>query len=648
MNVPGTFAYTPASGTILSPGTHTLSVTFTPTDTTDYTTATDTVTLSVPIASSAGIITTIVGNGYDGNSGDGGQAINAEMVFPESIAVDSAGNIYIPDSSNGVVRKVAASTGIITTIAGNGTQGYSGDSGPATSAELNTPMAVAVDASGNVYIADYQNNRIRKVTVSTGVITTVAGTGTSGYTGDGGSPFSAEISYPLGVAFDSTGNLYIADSGNNVVREIAASSGNITTVAGNHLFGYSGDGNLAASAEMNNPSSIAVDSSGNLYIADSGNNVVRKVTASTGIISTIAGDGSGGYAGDGGPATSAKLNDPVAISVDASGNLYIADYSNFVIRGVSPTGTITTVVGTGTAGYSGDGGPATSAQLSYPHGVALDSAGNLYIADCGNHVVRVVGAASQAQINVSVSPPNATLYASQSQLFSASVANTTNTTVTWSIVPSNAGSISSSGLYTAPATINTQQMVTVAATSQADPTKSASVNLTLFPPVSVSVAPSNITMYEGQTEQFTSSVTNATNTNVTWTVSPSGEGSISSSGLYTAPATVSTQQSITITATSQADTTKTATATVTLAPNMCPSNGYGYVRSIVIHAAQVVDSDQQNFPLLFSATDPALESTSNGGHVTSANGYDIIFCPIQQAKIYSASNWKNTVLQQVP
>ena len=493
-NAPGAFVYTPASGTVLSPGSHTLSVTFTPTDTTDYTTATDTVTLNVPIAPPAGIITTVAGDGGYGSSGDGGLAVNAELESPEQIAVETTGNIKLPDSYVGVVRKVVASTGIITTIAGTGTEGYSGDGGQATSAQLNTPMAIALDAAGNVYVADSQSNRIRKITVSTGVITTIAGTGTAGYSGDGGPSTSAQINYPLGVTFDSAGNLYIADTQNNVVREVAASTGIITTVAGNSFSGYSGDGGPATSAQLWGPESIAFDSSGNLYIADSYNQVIREVNHSSGTISTIAGNRTAGYTGDNGPATSAELNYPYAISVDATGNVYISDYANFVIRMVSPTGIITTVAGNGTSGFSGDGGPATSAQLSYPHGVALDSAGNLYIGDCGNHRVRVIGGASQAQVSVSIVPASATLYAQQTKQFTATVTNTNNTAVTWSITPAGSGSINSSGLYTAPATITTQQSVAVTATSQANTAVSSSATVTLMPTIAVSISPSAATL----------------------------------------------------------------------------------------------------------------------------------------------------------
>ena len=354
-NVPGSFSYSPAAGTVLYPGTQTLSTTFTPGDTTDYISVAATVALTVSGIPGPSIITTIAGNGYQGNSGDGGPAINAEMIWPEGIAVDSGGNIYIPDSTNNVVREVSGSTGIITTIAGTGSQGYSGDGGAATSAELNTPMGVAVDASGNVYIADAGNNRIRKIAVSSGMITTVVGTGAAGYSGDGGAATGAELWDPLGITFDSAGNLYIADTQNSVIREVASSTGIITTVAGNGFPGYSGDGGPATSAQLEfwGPGAIAFDSSGNLYIADTDNQVVRKVTVSSGTISTIAGDGSAGYAGDNGPATSAELNYPVALSVDAAGNVYMtSDYANFVIREVSSTGTITTIAGNGTRGYS--------------------------------------------------------------------------------------------------------------------------------------------------------------------------------------------------------------------------------------------------------------------------------------------------------
>jgi sugar lactone lactonase YvrE len=342
-----------------------------------------------------GHIATQAGSGVLGYSGDGGPAASAELSYPTGVAVDASGNLYIVDADNNRIRKVTASTGIITTVAGNGTAGYSGDGGPATSAELDTPFGVAVDASGNLYIVDVNNDRIRKVTASTGIITTVAGNGTFGYSGDGGAAISAELYTPLGVAVDASGNIYIADSGNNRIRKVTASTGVITTVAGNGTAGYSGDSGAATSGELNSPFGVAVDASGNIYIGDSGNNRIRKVTASTGIIISVAGNGTAGYSGDSGAATSAELYSPYGVAVDASGNLYIADTNNLVIRKVAAsTGIINTVAGNGTAGSGGDGGAATGAALSYPTDAVVDSSGNFYIADYNNNKVRTVGSST--------------------------------------------------------------------------------------------------------------------------------------------------------------------------------------------------------------------------------------------------------------
>jgi hypothetical protein len=336
-----------------------------------------------------GIITTVIGTpgGY-GYSGDGGPAGSAEFEWPVGIARDSSGNIYIADANANVVREVYASSGLIATIAGNGTAGYTGDGGTATSSELNGPYGVAVDGSGNVYIADTSNNAIRKVAAGTGIITTFAGTSTPGYAGDNGPATSALLRSPYDVAVSGS-NVYIADSGNSVIRKV--SGGTITTVAGNGTQGYSGDGGPATSAELHSVPSIAVDGSGNLYIIDYENNVVREVTASNGYINTIAGNGSAGYTGDGGPATKAELNKPYKIAVDSYGNLYIADTGNNVVRKVTAgTGVITTVAGNGTASYAGTGVPATTAELDRPYAVAVDASGNLYIVDTQNFVVRKV------------------------------------------------------------------------------------------------------------------------------------------------------------------------------------------------------------------------------------------------------------------
>ncbi len=332
------------------------------------------------ITVSNGDINTVVGNGVLGFAGDGGPATKAEIHQASGVAVDSSGNLYIADSLNNRIRKVSGGT--ISTIGGSGVFSYSGDGGPATSAELFAPNAVAVDSSGDLFISDTQNDVVREVTAK-GVISTIAGTGTAGSSGDGGAATSAQLNLPLGIAVDSSGNIYIADTANARIRKI--SNGTISTYAGNGTVGYSGDGASATAATLNTPVGLAVDKSGNLYIADQGNNVIRKVSTA-GIITTIAGKGLQGYSGDGGPATAALLNGPQGVSVDNSGAVYIADTLNSVIREVTPNGTIQTVAGTGAPGYSGDGGLATAAQFGSPTSVVVDSVGNLYITDSGARV----------------------------------------------------------------------------------------------------------------------------------------------------------------------------------------------------------------------------------------------------------------------
>jgi trimeric autotransporter adhesin len=335
------------------------------------------------------------GNITAGYSGDGGPAASALLWEPFAGAVDAAGDLYFSDSDNCVVREIVASTGIINTVAGNGTCRYSGDGGAATSAELNYPQGIALDTSGNLFIVDYYNDVIREVNTK-GIISTYAGVyNKPGYAGDGGAATSAELDYPEAVATDTNGNLYIADSGNNVIRRVNT-DGDITTVVGIYPgnSGYSGDGGAATSALMNYPAGIAVDSSGNLYISDTQNAVIREVTASTGDISTIVGNHAFGFGGDGGAATSATLSNPFGLAVDSTtGNLWIADYWNNRIRLYTPSNkTINTVVGDGSV-Y--DGSVATSASLYFPRSPALDANGNLYITDANNNRIREVDASTQ-------------------------------------------------------------------------------------------------------------------------------------------------------------------------------------------------------------------------------------------------------------
>jgi trimeric autotransporter adhesin len=330
----------------------------------------------------AGIITTVAGNGTPGYSGDGGAGLHAQIDLAYGLAADSSGDLYFADNSAAAVRKISTS-GTITTVAGGN---KIGDGGLAAVAQLDFPNAVAKDTAGNLYIAEYEGNRIRRVAPN-GTISTVAGTGVAGFSGDDGPATRAELNYPIGVAVDASGDLYIADSFNGRVRKVAA-SGTITTVAGTGGHGNLGDGIPAISAELSTIAGIALDASGNLYIADQGLTSdlpapmprIRKV-GPDGTITTVAGNGTEGYSGDGGAATGAELNMPAGLAVDASGNLYIADYNNFRIRKVTSAGIITTVAGNGTEGYSGNGGPAISAQLFGPSAVAADIYGNLYVSD---------------------------------------------------------------------------------------------------------------------------------------------------------------------------------------------------------------------------------------------------------------------------
>jgi uncharacterized protein (TIGR03437 family) len=340
-------------------------------------------------------ITTIAGNNTSGYSGDGGAATSAQLNQPGSIVVDSSGNIYFADSGNHRVRKI--SNGTISTIAGNGTAGYSGDGAAATAAMLNNPVGLAFDSSGNLYIADAANSVIREITTN-GNITTFAGDNSlgAGYTGDGAAATSAQLDDPVAVAVDSSGNLYIADANNNVIREV--SGGNITTLVGG----------VATFGQLHFPDSVVVDQNGNLFIADT---VGRRIVEfSGGNFIVVAGNESYGYNGDGIPAIQASLFDPMSVAVDPSGNIYIADTLNSRIRLVTTNGIINTIAGTGFPGYFGDGGPAIDAWLYFPRSVALDSAGNVYIGDSTNNVIRLLTPVASPTGNAVV---NAASYAPQ-------------------------------------------------------------------------------------------------------------------------------------------------------------------------------------------------------------------------------------------
>jgi hypothetical protein len=373
-----------------------------------------------------GAVTVVAGNGTAGYAGDGGEATAAELDFPEGLALDGAGDLFIADTFNNVVRELNLTTGIITTYAGNFTKSqkslsaedgsYGGDNGPATSAMLYVPIGLAVDTSGNLYIADSYNNRIREVSAATGDITTVAGNGKGGYSGDAGPATKAELSSPSGVAVDKSGDLFIADTYNNVIREVS-SQGIINTVAGDHGSGgggtssssssapggYSSGPNVATSMKLHFPQGIYVSSPGVIDFADTFNNAIREVNVVLGTMVTIAGDHTYGDSGDGGPAKSAELGQPFAMTLDSAGDIFIADTYNNAIREVAESnaaakalgisvGDIVTVAGGDAVGYAGDGGAANASELDDPLSVAVDGSNNIYIADTSNNSVREVNA----------------------------------------------------------------------------------------------------------------------------------------------------------------------------------------------------------------------------------------------------------------
>jgi trimeric autotransporter adhesin len=387
------------------------------------------------ISAHTGIISIVAGTfGTCGYSGDGGPATSAQLNNPSGVAVDTSGDIIIADTDNCLIREVSGSTGVISTLAGTLPDvtgglhcGYSGDGGLGTSAKVGFANDLSVDALGNVIVADTTNCAVRKISLSNGFISTLAGTGTCGYSGDGGPAVGALLNQPFGLAVDSSGNIFIADTSNCVVRKISSPSADISTIAGNNPLGcgYSGDGASATGAQLNEPYGVAVESSGAILIADYKNSVIRRVATSTGNISTFAGVavpnpiqtgqlfGFPAYSGDGYLATDAELGffntTPYGggLATDASGNAFIVDTFNDVIREVSAsTGVITTVAGDGFLGYSGDGGPATSAELFAPRDVAVDDSGNIFIVDSGNCLIRKVTASTGVITTVAGTPPD--------------------------------------------------------------------------------------------------------------------------------------------------------------------------------------------------------------------------------------------------
>jgi len=584
----------------------------------------------------AGTIQTTIGNNTLAYSGDGGSSLDAELYSPGAVALDSAGNLYIADTSNSVIRVVNTGTASITiagvtiqpgdiqTVAGSyyvpvgdAFCDYSGDGGSPTSAQLCSPSGVFLDGSGNIFIADTQNNSIRVVNTQTTAITvagvtiqpntiaTVAGAGTlcSGVAtacGDGGLATSAELANPYGVFVDSAENIFIADTDDYVIREVAASSGIITTVAGNYAqctpLGVTlcGDGATATSAQLGLPLGVVVDPSENIYIADTGDNRIRVVAnpnnpavtiagvpIAPGYIATVAGTGARGYSGDGAAATSALLDTPFGVFVDSSGDIFIADTENFVIREVvASTGFIQTVAGNNTQGFSGDGNQSTNAELNFPSGLFGNAAGNLFIADTDNARIRELTPA----IFVTVAPVSTNVAVSTQQQFTATVTGSSNTSVTWYVNGvlggnlSTTGSISSTGLFQAPANIPSPATVTITAISAADGTTSGLAQATIVPAgeavsVTVTTNPPVSDVYTSTTQVFIATVTGTSNTTVTWQVNKvtggnATVGTIDNSGNYTAPTTVPTPNpSVVIEAISQVLSSAIGAESVTIVTN---------------------------------------------------------------------------------
>jgi sugar lactone lactonase YvrE len=450
------------------------------------------------------------------------QATTLPLLLPSAAAFDTQGNLYFAETGNHVVRKVTPS-GVITTVAGNGVQGFAGDNGLATAAELDSPAGVAVDSAGDIFIADSNNQRVREVAAATGIIATIAGTGVAGFGGDGGTATAARLDLPTAMALDAAGNLYIADTVNHRVRRITVATGAITSVAGNGVEGYAGDGGLATAANLDLPNGLAVDVAGNLYIADTHNGRVREVSAATGVISTIAGTGVVGgnvqtFGGDKGAATAAGLALPRGLAMDAAGNLYIADSANHRIRRISPSGIITTVAGQGSEAFAGDNAAAVAASLDSPQSVAVSSTGLVTLADSGNQRLRqldtqtppeihtIAGLGSTTPGALTLSGPSVTAYGSGT--VTATLATSTNATGSVTFLDASGGAqtaLSTAGLSADAASFNTSALSAAAyslsATYAGDATHSAAQSAVLamtVSPLGITAAVNPVSVLYGQ------------------------------------------------------------------------------------------------------------------------------------------------------
>jgi sugar lactone lactonase YvrE len=459
--------------------------------------------------------------------GDGVLATEAPIFLPMGVAVDAEENLYLADSNNDRIRRVDGQTKLITTVAGNGTAGYSGDGGLATAAMIGNPGGVVLDGAGNLYFADSNNDAIRRVDAFSSIITTVAGLPqVNGYSGDDGPATAARLSKPEGLALDAAGDLYIADTGNHAIREVSATTGKISTVAGTGAPGYNGDHILAIDAQLNGPWSLSVGPDGSLYIADTTNQRVRVVTAATGTITTIAGTGTQGDAGDGAVATLALLNAPAAILLDPAGNLYIADSGNNRIREISvATGDIQTLSGSSAEGFSGDGGPSNLASMYGPYALVFDQSGNLFFSDMFNNRVREihasvstlpvfpvmrVGKVSAPQIQGLVNNGNAPLTVGTPTLLNAQLDSATTTCNAGSTLTFNTtANFCNFGVDFAPTNVGADVLGTVTAPSNAG-NSPATINLSgevlTVQPTTISLSSSRNPSLIGTAITFTATI----------------------------------------------------------------------------------------------------------------------------------------------
>ncbi|RYY62384.1 MAG: T9SS type B sorting domain-containing protein [Chitinophagaceae bacterium] len=389
------------------------------------------------LAPEAQLISTIAGSGYNGNIGNNGPALCAGLPYPYGICLDRQGSLYLTCTNS--IRKVNLATGIITGVAGSDVSGHSGDGGPASAATMQFPSDLCIDQNRNLYISEWGGHYIRKINLNTGIISTVTGTGTAGFSGDGGPAATAQVSRPSGLTCDAAGNLYFADSDNNRVRKITLATGVISTIAGTGQVASAGDGGLAVLAATANPVEVKLDKNNNILFIESNGNVacrLRKIDAITGVITTLAGTTAYAHSGDGGPATAADLYDPSALSLDDAGNIYIGEYDESRIIDIA-TGIINTIAGTGANGFTGDGGSALSATFHYPTAMSIDANGDLYFADNFNHRIRKISAVITTPPTVTasivISAPTTAACPGERISFQSTVTNATTPSYRWEV-----------------------------------------------------------------------------------------------------------------------------------------------------------------------------------------------------------------------